>query len=205
MGILPVFSRYPDEGRIVGQLVTGWGELEFGLAHCISQITNDADMTFKVMFRARGESNRIVLADALARSRLTPGQHLDFYDRTLSGLKVCLKIRNQYAHSNWLDDPSRGLLFVALEEIVEANAPVDLGTLSQHPAPLALLEEQERFFEFIGQSLDWLNFEAQILGGRIKQNPFSRPKGMNAPDVKLPRSPHPLELLELAIQSKAPK
>lgn len=192
MSILPSFNRFPEEGRLIGLMVTGWGELEFDLAHCVSQITDNADVAFKVMFRARGESNRLALADALARPMLSPGPYLDFYDRTLAGLRICLKIRNQYAHSNWLDDPSRGLLFVALEEIVSSNLPIDLRSLSQHPAPLAHLQRQGRFFEFVRNSLTWLNFEAQFVGGRIHQNHFPRPRTMRTPATKLAPSLIPL-------------
>jgi hypothetical protein len=189
MGLLPAFDRYPEEGRLIGLMVTGWGELEFLLAHCVSQITNDADTTFKVMYRARGESNRVALADSLARSTLTSGKYLDFYDRTIVGLKLCLRIRNNYAHSNWLHDRSRGLLFVALEEIAKSNAIIDLTSLLQHPAPLAHLQRQERYFQFIKDCLGWLNFEAQFVAGRIRQNHFPMPSSMRQPPEKLQPAP----------------
>ncbi len=67
--IMPAFDRYPKEAKLIGRILAGYGELEFGLCHCVGQARNDLDMVLKVMFRARGEKQRIETADAIGRSQ----------------------------------------------------------------------------------------------------------------------------------------
>ncbi len=67
MTVIPVFSRYHEEGMIVGRLLAGYGELEFSLCHCVAVAMGSLDVVLKAMFRARGEKDRIDIADALGR------------------------------------------------------------------------------------------------------------------------------------------
>ncbi len=73
--ILQSFVRHPEEAAIIGRLIAGYGELEFDLAYCVRWIINDGDAAFKVMFREPGEMQRVLMADALARTKLPSGRH----------------------------------------------------------------------------------------------------------------------------------
>lgn len=183
--ILPAFARYPKEARIIGELLAGYGELEFMFAHCVSEIIEDEDVAFKVMFRARGEEQRVILGDALARPGLPPGPYLDMFCRTVAGLRHCLKIRNQYAHCAWGDD-SRGLWFVALEENAKGNTPYDLTTLTQKELPLEVLEEQENFFVFIKRGLTYLTFQRRFEVGKLSNQPAPAPTAVPLPPLQKP-------------------
>lgn len=180
--VMPAFGRYPEEGRIIGELVSGYGELEFSLAHCVSQIVDNADVTFKVLFRVRGEEQRINVADGLARPLIGAGDFRDHFERTVAALRHCLKIRNQYAHSQWGDD-NRGLWFVALEELAKENAPYDLGALTQKVIARDLLHAQEMYFVYVMQSLDYLNYEWRFRSGRLKTQPHRKPEEVQRPPV----------------------
>lgn len=171
MSLLPAFIRHPEESRIIGLLVTGYGELEFLLAHCVGEIIDNRDVAFKVMFRARGEEQRVILADALARPILSEGAYRTAFEQTIAALRHCLKIRNQYAHCAWGDD-ARGLWFVALEENAKDNGPYDLTELTQHVLSLDLLREQEAFFVHTKNRLGALNLARQYEAGKISTPSF---------------------------------
>jgi hypothetical protein len=184
--LLPAFGRYPEEGRLIGELIAGYGELEFSLAHLVGHISGNSDVTFKVMFRARGEEQRINVGDAMARPLLSPGNFRDHYERTISGLRHCLKIRNQYAHCQFGDDSARGLWFVALEEIAKENKPYDLAELTQTVIPVDLLNEQANYFVFVERSLGYLNHEWRFRAGKLSNQPVPRPPAIPKPPLQGP-------------------
>jgi hypothetical protein len=126
--IMPAFNAFPDDEKIIGRLLTGYTNLEVGLMHCVQIVRDDFDTVLKAMFRARGESARVDIADAF-------GRH--FYDALglgtefamgIAATRHCLKIRNQYSHCAWWDDRSGNLAFANLEDIAKGNAFLtDLG------------------------------------------------------------------------------
>ena len=65
--IMPAFDKFPQEGAVVGRLLAGYGELELELCFCVATARDDFNMVFKAMFRPRGESQRIQIADAMGR------------------------------------------------------------------------------------------------------------------------------------------
>jgi len=68
--IMPAFVRYPEEAAIIGRLLAGYGELEFDLCLCVGHARGDMDMAFKAMFRPRGETQRIDIADPIRHNLL---------------------------------------------------------------------------------------------------------------------------------------
>src|SRR5690242_15429696 len=65
--ILAPFLTFPDEAAIIGCLLAGYTTLEVGLLHCVQVVRDDFDAVLKAMFRARSETQRIDVADALGR------------------------------------------------------------------------------------------------------------------------------------------
>lgn len=193
MAFMPGFDSYPSECDIIGRLVVGYGELEFSLAWCVSQIIDDPDSTFKAIFRVRGESNRIDIADALGIGHVPAGTERGMFERAIGGMRFCLKVRNQYAHSNWINSGS-GLLFVNIEEIVKKPAQIDLGNLTQYQAELSILRQQRRYFEHVDACLSYLNFEAQKRSGKLKKNHYACPKALKTPPLhSAPIQPYSLQ------------
>src|SRR4051795_4185228 len=113
---LTPFLKFHKEASIIGRLLAGYATLALGLMNCVQNVRDDFDAVLKAMFRPRGETSRIDIADAL-------GRHF-YHDRGLGtefamgigAVRHCLKIRNQYAHCVWYDDKSGKLAFVNLEE-----------------------------------------------------------------------------------------
>ena len=106
--IIPAFDRHPREGALVGLLVTGYGELEFMLAWLVAWIISDQDKAFRFLYRSRGESERIMTAEALVAATLYGHRYQSIIDDLFRDLRHCLAIRNRYAHSNWDLAPAKG-------------------------------------------------------------------------------------------------
>ncbi len=65
--VMPAFRKFTLEAAIIGRLLAGYAELEIDLLHCVALAREDFDAVLKAMFRARGETRRIDVADALGR------------------------------------------------------------------------------------------------------------------------------------------
>ena len=116
MSIMPAFDKFPAEAAIIGRLLAGYGLLEHDLMNCVAIVRKDLDATLKTMFRARGETQRLDIADALGRPAYRTRNVGTEFEMALSAVRSCLKIRNQYSHCGWYDDRSGQLAFVNLEE-----------------------------------------------------------------------------------------
>ena len=57
------FTKFNNEGIIIGRLLASYAELELSLFHCVNVTRDDFDTVYKAMFRERGESRRINIAD----------------------------------------------------------------------------------------------------------------------------------------------
>ena len=106
--MFPVHRTFPREMAVIGRLLLDYGELELDLMNCI-QVARDLDLngTLKAMFRVRGETNRVLIADGLGRA---PYEKLGLgteFDLLITTLRNCLAIRNRYAHAYW-HDPNQG-------------------------------------------------------------------------------------------------
>jgi hypothetical protein len=60
-------DKYPDEASLVGRILVSYANLEIDLMNCIKVANNNLDIALKAMFRSRGETQRIKVADALGR------------------------------------------------------------------------------------------------------------------------------------------
>jgi hypothetical protein len=183
---MPAFARFPVEGAIIGRLLSGYGDLEFDLCHCVAMAANDLDMVLKAMFRVRGETQRIDIADAIGRKPYRALNLETQFSETVAGAHHCRKIRNQFSHCNWMDDNTGELAFVDLQEIALEHAIVDITALTaQHVTP-DLLRQQEEFFGYISDCLAFLNHEAQRMAGRLTSHTFAMPPKMAPPLLRKP-------------------
>lgn len=158
------FDHFKREGDIIGRLVVEYGELEWTLCVLASHVVEDFDLAVKTLYRSRGESQRINLADAMIRSRI-PVKVKQTYEETLARLRTCLKIRNQYAHSNWSITASNELCYVDIEGLAERNDRVTSQQMDLYQLNLEIIEDQARFFTEVAQNLKYLCMEVQNLNG----------------------------------------
>ena len=135
---------------------------------CVAMGVNNLDMVVKALFRARGESQRIDVADAIGRQAyhgLKLGTH---FEEAIGGIKYCLQIRNQYAHCNWHDDNRGRLSFLNLEEIAKSNTVIrDLSALTFNYLDLPVLEAQRTYFFCVSNNLTYLNHEGRKRAGKL--------------------------------------
>ena len=182
--ILPAFARFKTEGSIIGRLLVGYGEVELALCYCVANARHDLDAVLKTMFRGRGETRRIDIADALGRKPYAAHNLENEFAETIEAVRHCLKIRNQFAHCQWYDDNSGKLAFVNLEEIARQSAVLqDLSGLTTHHVDTRLLMQQEQYFLYAGARLDYLNYEWRYRAGEINGNPFGAPQKLDKPTL----------------------
>src|SRR2546427_11701078 len=125
-GFLKVSNAFPEECAIVGRLLAGYSVMEFGLMVCVNAAIEDFDAVFKTMFRTRGETQRIDIADAMSRHKFHTIQLGTQFEMAIGNMQRCLKIRNQFAHCHWAEKPGR-MGFVDMEELAKTSSATFTG------------------------------------------------------------------------------
>lgn len=187
MTVREAFNRYPEEAKIIGRLLAGYADLEIQLMHCAHVVRADLDTVLKTMFRTRGESARVEVADAFGRQAYKKWSLDKEFSMAVGAVKKCLKIRNQYAHCIWYDDYSGQLAFTNLEEIAETNDLLhDMSALTIMHVDVPLLRKQDEYFIFTDKFLAWVQFEGRTRSGELKMNVVPRPKQLQPPPMHNP-------------------
>jgi hypothetical protein len=182
--VMPAFHRFPAEAAIIGRLLAGYAELEVGLFHCVSVAREDFDAVLKAMFRARGETRRIDVADALGRQLYDAAGLGTEFETAIAAVRYCLRIRNQYSHCNWYDDQTGRLAFVNVEEIVKSNQLIrGFETLTRRYIDVPTLEGQEAYFSYADALLGYANYEGRFLSGKLNSRVLNRPAQVPHPPL----------------------
>jgi hypothetical protein len=162
---MPSFASYPQEGALIGALVVGYGELEVMLALLVRWIINDEDCSFRTLYGQRGESARITSAQTLVFTALRGHRHEPLFAKMIDGMRYCLRVRNQYAHSNWVNSPT-SLSFANVENVCQQQGRARLANLKMETVTLKRLLHQERYFLYVSDLIEHLVHEFQRdLGG----------------------------------------
>jgi len=189
--IMPAFQRNEYAAIYVGRLLAGYGELEFDLANCVSGVLGeDKETGFRVLFRAKGESARIDIADAILFPFYKAAGLRDVYKTFLGAMRHCKTIRNQYAHCHWLDRDGV-VYFVDLDTPVKRETGIPLAFV---PVTKELLKQQEEFFCYCAELLIFLSCEYLRRAGRLANHPWSIPAVMAEPPLHAPRDDYPAPL-----------
>jgi hypothetical protein len=184
------FENYPDEQRIVGKILTHYGDLEYLLATCLGQVLNDRAAAIRSLFRLRGGNVRLQVASAIMRPAMDAIGLKDSYDATLGAFGYSTKIRNQYAHCHWHDGEDSGLFYTDLYKA----ACTSIGPLSYSVRHVdkALLESQADYLDYTRFWLWYLVSEYAFRAGRSSTNKWPAPKIIVQPPLHNPREEHPL-------------
>jgi hypothetical protein len=178
---MPAFGQFQQEAAVIGRLLAGYGELEYELMVCLSCAIGDIDTAVRVVFRARGEEQRIIAADTIMRPWYDAVGLINPYSEAVADMGWCRQIRNQYAHCHWITiDNGLNLGFYDLEAAAKSNTKI---RLKRHEVDLALLQEQESYFCYVNECFWYLDHEFQSLSGQLKGQPFRLP----------PKVPRPLK------------
>ncbi|NQV03673.1 MAG: hypothetical protein HQ542_13575 [Bacteroidia bacterium] len=187
METLKAFTKFSNEGLIIGRLLVAYADLELTLLHCVNATREDFDTVYKAMFKERGETRRINMADILGRQNYHKLGLGTQFEMTISSIRFCLKIRNQYAHCVWYDDNSDYLAFTDLEEGTASNSIVnDFKDLTIRHIDHATLSEQEQYFEYTDTYLKWVNIEGRRLAGKPSYPQPPAPQQIKRPPLYLP-------------------
>lgn len=182
--IIEAFFKFTNEAALIGRMLAGYAELEIDLMHCVQVVRDDFDTVLKAMFRTRGETQRIEVADAFGRQYYHDLGLGTQFEMALGGVRYCLRIRNQYAHCNWWDDFSGKLAFANLEEVAKENTRINgLTSLTTHHVDIVLLQEQMSYFEYTDQLLEWTNYEGRTLAGKPTRQNRNAPKQLKQPPL----------------------
>ena len=160
---LPAFHKYPKEAEIIGRLVAGYSEIELALLNCVANTTGDFNTTLKVMFTHRFQDVRVQMADILARQIFNDTSLKQKYEASISCIRCCQKIRNQYAHCYFYDDNLGTLAFIDdLQKIAQKNKVTkDFSDTEVKYLPLGILEKQESFFSIHTKTSRLAQFRVQ--------------------------------------------
>src|SRR5680860_168095 len=189
MKISEAFSDFPAEAALIGRMLAGYTDLELDLMHCVCAVNGDFDTVIKAMYRSRGETQRINVADAFGRqSYRSLGLGTEF-EMALGAMRQCMRIRNQFAHCIWWNDNTGQLALANLEEIAGLNEMVnDLGGVNVHHVNVVLLEEQFGYFEYTSNLLIWVLHEGNKKAGRSAIPNLDKSGARKHPDLFLEQS-----------------
>jgi hypothetical protein len=189
--INPAFHRHPIEAAIVGRLLSAFGELEFlFIEHARRATASDRSSFLRAMYRLRATSACIRAADAFIRPVCDRFQLGNEYYTIKKAVDYCLKLRNQFSHCNWVDDPNvvnSGILFIDLEEAFEDFQDDEL---HWKPIDRTILTIQEEFFVYTLESLRWLNRELMTRHGILSENNWPKPPVLEPPPLHTRLSQH---------------
>ena len=157
-----------EEGKIIGSLLAGYGELELELTSCLIATTGDFDASLKTLFRIQSAEKRINKADELMKSEYAKAGLGIACSQSISDMHWCRKIRNQYAHCQWYYTDIDGLCFVNLEAIAKKRAP--LTNIGSHKLRLAvdLLTRQMDFYVYLRKCFWYLAESYQRRASQLK-------------------------------------
>lgn len=169
--------RHKRYAQIVGRLLIAYGEIEYEVARCLTDVLGDHTGALRVMFRTRGETARIHIADAIMQPHFE-ALKIEEYNHFIEATLFCIAIRNQYAHCHW-NKYGRKLVFTNWE--IFALPRVKPDNLKLHPITLDLLEQQEAYFAYVQRGLWYLCSEYQKRTGKTPSLPYGVPKEVPRP------------------------
>jgi hypothetical protein len=172
--INPAFHRHKAAAAIVGRILAAFGELEYLLTNMAGNAIDNKENVLRALYRLRATSSRIEVADTLMRGAFTTANLNTEYTAMLQAIWYCHKIRNQYAHCNWADDPRHaGLFFTDLQD--SAKADTGFSHNWKHIS-VSLLKRQEAYFVYTQDWLHYMHEELALRVGKLSFHPWPKPK-----------------------------
>jgi hypothetical protein len=181
--ILIEFVDFPQHQEILGRLLIAYGELEWALTLCVQHVLGATPSeSTRILFRVKGESPRIEVADAIARPSFAKIGLGGKWGNAIGAARHCRKIRNQYARCHWRKFDDGVLRFLNLDAETEAVAEGPL-TVSAIPLKLNLLQSQEEYFKYALNWLYYLEEEYKKRVGKTSSHTLAEPKSIPAPPL----------------------
>jgi hypothetical protein len=112
---IQAFRVFPDEGAILGRLLTGYTDIEYQMCFCAGMGGGDVAKAITYIYSKRGETRRVSIADKLGGAGYSAAGLGAEFDEAIEDMILCLNIRNQYAHCIWHDPRVGKLAFAHME------------------------------------------------------------------------------------------
>ena len=188
MPIMPGFDRHPEEAKLIGRLLVSFGEIEVTLAVVVGTVgLQDLQLGLRSIYKVRGTSSRLELADALLRLKLT-GMGLEReYLTNRDAIKYCQTTRNQFAHCIWADDLNAGIFFTDLQDAADR---VDILRFNWKHVDIALLTQQLEYFDNTLTGIVYLENEWSVRAKMKASHDFPAPAAIGKPPLHNPPSLH---------------
>jgi hypothetical protein len=173
MPLNPVLLERSREAKLIGRILTAYGELEYMLCKSVAECREKPFPIFRALYRIGGTTPRMEVADALAREIYAENGMGNAFADAIGALRICMSIRHQYAHCAWANGGrgrNGGLYFADLSTSAEAS------TGWEHHwrhVNVRLLKQQYDFFEYTYRLL--MHIEMATIG-RQKSRPLHSPK-----------------------------
>jgi hypothetical protein len=166
--LFPAFEHFPREASIIGDLLTGYSAIEYQLCMCAGMGGGNVSKAITELFSKRGETPRVKRANRLGGAAYAAAGLGQEFDTAIDDILHCVRIRNQYAHCIWHEQASR-LVFAHMEEIAAPNgSAADTRNLTFFAVDVDLLREQKKFFFFVKDNLNYLNYKRrQTVGSDV--------------------------------------
>jgi hypothetical protein len=180
-------EKFPDHAAIIGDLVIGYGEIEFLMIALVAEALGskagrgDIGDATRIIYRLRGAESRLKVADAIIRPFMNKIRLGGQYGVWLGAMRRCRQIRNQYAHCHWREQAGR-LHFMSLEDAADPEH----GDLIYRPIDLSLLKEQQAFFDYAIKVLLFLYDESRFRRDRRRKHRRRLPKSRVLPNLHSP-------------------
>lgn len=155
----PILHKHPRETALLGEMVVGYGEIELVFAIICGMALEHRNVVLQAFHSIRTESGRISVGNALGSTAFGTLGLRNTYAEAYGAVNYCLKVRNQYAHSQWsLNPKGGGMTFASLDKAFEG------GTFSPKwkSVTLELLISQEEYFNYTRQILLHLEYEIPL-------------------------------------------
>ena len=180
--ITPWQIKFPEEARLVGALLSGYGELEFELNMCVGAGMGDQTVAFRALFRMRNEGQRLDLAEALIDPAIKHYKLEGEFAHAIGAIRHCKAIRNNFAHCHWhhTDDPP-ALRYCNMEDAAKSRGNETI--LNFRPADIELLTEQVSFFGYCSDWFAYLNHELEVRAGKLESHDWPKPKARPLPRI----------------------
>lgn len=183
MTIMPGFDRHPEEGTIIGRILVSFGEIEVTLAVVVGNVgLLNLEKGLRAIYKVRGTSSRLELADALLRTKFTEAGLESDYLGNKAAIAYCKTIRNQFSHCIWADDAS-GLYFTDLQSAADR---VDMLRFNWRHVDVALLTRQLEYFDNTLACIISLESRWLISAGERPSYDAPMPKALEMPPLHNP-------------------
>jgi|SRR5215216_6889720 len=183
----PALVRFPVEAAIIGNMVVGFGELEFLMCILAAKAIKSPELIYKTLYHLRSTSARVESADILMRPAFAGVNLAAEQSLALPAVKNCLSIRNQYAHCNWADDSMIGELYFA---DLQDSADREEWFYSYKHVDVPLLQTQEAYFGYTRELLMYLEQELSFRRKGQQHQIFPMPPALDRPPQHNPASQH---------------